>query len=274
MEKKHIISKEEHFMNYLKENAPFYGVIGHRGRLENGKFIKENTMFLVLDSNLKVTFESKPFTSAGEFTGAVKKELARIKALKNINVNEFMRTDDSVDEMIAGLMTNAALEWYAELMDENETEESGFPKRRDPETMDIAPSSAEYELLETAQDTLENCLKPYGNGTFATSDIQYNLFTDKGKKAVDDCMEFLKTNKSKTIVQDAFIQLLVSRNVEVDWKPYDRFAFDLVAKNIDYSTVEEINEKREKRYAEMRSKISPEMRADLKSVAERMKNNK
>ena len=204
MEKIKIQSEEKHFFEYLKKNAPFYGVFGMRPRRERGNR-KDDIKFLVLNENLKVIFRHKPYSKGNYMPEVAKKGdfIDKTYPLPSKEQKMRTRTDDSVEDLLCNLLVTASLKWINFFYEQEE------PYKRLPDEMfDIEPSSPEFEALQLARNVHHNCIRPNSDSSYDNMDIEYETFGEKGKKSIDDCIEFLKNNKSKTPVQDAWLKVL------------------------------------------------------------------
>ena len=288
MEKKKIQSKEKYFFEYLKRVCPLQGVIGERGRwdekIKPPKFIKGTEKFLIIDENFKVTFENEPFDKSGNYHPKV---VAKLKELgirndddlnvedddddNDIALEKSTRTDDSVEELISNIMTSASLSWFCNFHSD-EVDENFFPKRLPEESLDVEPSSKEFEEFDEICDFIDNSIKINSESKYDLRDIEYELYTESGKKSIDNCIKWFKSNKSKTPVQDAWFKVLEKNGIKVDWKPFDKWCDVPVMKKVDYSSEEEIKERRKKEREEREKKITPAQREEFRKIAEQMKN--
>lgn len=267
MEKIKIQSEEKHFFEYLKNICPLYGTFGKRAYLNEDKnFIKEDIKFLIIDENLKVIYEHKPYLK-GNYYPVVQKKVDKIKNNWPVfeNADEKMRwgieasrTDDSIEDLIANLRTDVFLKWL-------------HPDREKKELFDIEPSSKEFQELEFVINCHNKRTKPNSESSYDKRDIDYEDYTEIGKKKINNCIEWFKTNNSKTPVQDAWLKVLKKNGIKVDWIPYERWCEVPVMKNINYASKEELGIQRKKKDEEFKKSLSPELKAQMRKLAESLK---
>jgi len=287
---KKIESKEKHFLNFLKRLHLLQGVIGEGGKWDKSskpaKFIKSTQKFLIIDENFKVIFENEPFNKSGNYHTKVVDKLKELgindeddEDIDDINdedddndisFEKGTRTDDSVEELISNIETSASLSWYCNFHSD-ELDENHFPKRLPEESYELEPSSKEFEEFDKVCDFMKNAVKKHSESKSDLREIEYEYYTEKGKNKIDECIEWFKNNKSKTPIQDAWFKVLEKNGIKVDWKPFDSWCDIPVMKNIDYSSKEELDAKREKEDEEFKKSITPEMRAKFKQIAESLK---
>ena len=256
MDKPKVQSEEKHFFEYLKSMTPLYGTFGMKHR---------DRKFLILNENLKVIFRHKPYGSDGNYQSEVKYRIDIIKSNwpvhddPKIRMNwecERSRTDGDVDSLLSNLEVSSALNWYSFFRDDK-------GKRISFEDCDIESSSEEFENFKFVCD----CFNKSSNREY--HDIEYERYTESGKEDIDKCIVFLKNNTSKTPVQDAWIKVLEKNNRKTH-KPFDNWCEIPVMRNIDYSSKEELEEKRKIDDAEFKKKF-PDMKKFLNDIGEKMK---
>jgi len=292
MEKKKIKSKEKSFFDYLKRLYPLNGVIGENGKWdkksEPPKFIKSTQKFLIFDENFKVIFENEPYSKGGNYHPKVVAKLKEFGIKGDDEVEDDVdiddesdddndiawekstRTDDSVEDLISSINTSASLRWYCNFHSD-EVGENFFPKRLPEDSLDVEKSSEEFEQFDKVCDFMSNAVKNNSKSKSDLREIEYESYTEKGKKNIDDCIEWFKNNKSKTPIQDAWFKVLEKNGIKVDWKPFDKWCDIPEMKKVDYSSKEEIEAKHKKEDEEFRKSITPEMRAQLKGIADQLK---
>ena len=263
MEKIKVQSEEKHFFDYLKKHAPFYGVFGIRDHVINNKFIEGKIRFLVLDENLKVVFDNVPFSKGGDFHPNVKNKIKELEKTYPKLKKDFIKTEDTVEDLIANLQTVASLKYldvfykkHSKKEEKNkkleELIELCFTKLPD-EMFEIEKSSEEFVNFKSICNYQDYSLKNHKNDN---SEIEYQTYTEKGKKVVDDCVLFFKNNKSKTPVQDAWNKVLEKNNIET----HDSFNLGCdnipTIKKINYSSMKIIEERRKIKHEKFKEKIS------------------
>lgn len=260
MDKPKVQSEEKHFFEYLKSMTPLYGTFGMKHR---------DQKFLILNENLKVIFRHKPYGGGGNYHPEVEKRVNIIKGNwpvfedSKIKMNwecARSRTDDSVESLLSTLLTSSTLNWFSFFLDDKGKRTYPIPF----ENFDIEPSSEEFKNFRIACHCLNNSCN-YKDG-----DIEYEMFTEKGKKEIDNCIIFLKNNTSKTPVQDAWIKVLEKNNRKTH-KPFDNWCDVPVIRHIDYSSKEELEEKRKIEDAEFKKSITPDMKKFLNNIGKKMK---
>jgi hypothetical protein len=272
-----IISEEKSFKEFLKVIYPIHGVFGYDGYIENGQFVEYGRKFLMFDENLKVIFENEPYNSGGNYHKNVEKKLKEMKVGEDPGFNnlplslthERFRTDNCVDDMILHLLTHHFINWspWSSL------------KGEVPEDYDIEPSSPEWENLNRIRSFYSmkrNLLsEKCKDNSLDEKSIDYNLFTEKGKKTIDDAVEWFKTNESRTPLQDAWMAVLRKDGINIDWEP-NTFAQDdeLIMKNINYETEDEIKERRKIEHEEFKKSLTPEQKSFLRKAAENLSKKK
>lgn len=268
--KKQVISEEKSFKNFLRDAAPIYGVFGYNGYIENGQFVTMGKKFMMFDENLKVIFENKPYDKNGNYHKNVEVKLKEIKInedkdLRSKKIRERVRTDNNIEDMIFHILVHHSLEWIPWNMFEGEGSED----------YDIEPSSPEWENLEKVRrfySMKRNLLsEKCRDNSLDKKSIRYNLFTDKGKKDVDEAIEWFKINKSLTPLQDAWMAVLRKDGVNVDWEP-NIFALDdkLIMKDVDYSTREELEEKDRKEDEEFKKSLTAKQKRIFNKAIENL----
>ncbi len=275
MEKIKIQSEEKNFFEFIQKLNPITGVFGYGNRIDKSsnphKLIEGVKKFLVLDKNLKVVFENKPFSNHGNYHPNVVKKLKELKLNDNDDTNkskhERTRTDDSVEDLINNLLTSASLKNFSKFYSD-EVDESGIYKRLPIENFDIESSSIEFEEFDKICGFMDNATKPYSESRLDTKLIEYETFTETGKKAIDDSVEWFKNNKSATPVQDAWFKVLEKNGIKVNYKPFDLWCTVPVMKQIDYSSKEEIDAKRKLEDEAFRKSITPQQRESMRKLAE------
>jgi len=259
-ESKQKASFEKHFFEHLKETAGYTGVLGS-GWLEGDEY-RDVRKFLVIDENFKVTFEHQPFGKGGNWHPTVeakRKEMGIDDESRSDRIR--MRTDDSIDDLISSELTSAALNWSSSFWVNGKFSRDGF---------DIESNSPEFDELEKICSFMRNRLRTYSESRFDKDAVEY----EKGNKnKIDACIQWFANNKSATPVQDAWMRLLRSRGVDVNWEPHVIPGINEVPvmKPVDYSSVDVLDAKREARTNAMRDKITPEMREELRAAANRLK---
>lgn len=261
-----IISEEKSFKNFLKEVAPLHGVFGYGGYIENGRFVEMERKFMMFDENLKVIFENVPYDRGGNYHKNVEAKLKEMRINENTDFKsrkrrERARTDNNVEDMILHILVHHSLSW---------SPWNPF-KGEGREDYDIEPSSPEWENLERVRrfySMKRNLLsEKCRDNTLDEKSIRYNWFTDIGKRDIDEAIEWFKTNTSLTPLQDAWMGVLRKDGINVDWEP-NTFALDseLIMKDIDYSTKEELDERNRKKNEEFKKSLTPEQNSVMKKA--------
>jgi hypothetical protein len=260
MDKPKVQSEEKYFFEYLKSMTPLYGTFGMK---------HPDRKFLILNENLKVIFRHKPYGGGGNYHPEVEKRVNIIKgnwpvfedSKKKMNWEcARSRTDDSVESLLCTLLTSSTLNWFSFFLDDKGKRTYPIPF----ENFDVEPSSEEFKNFRIACHCFNNSCN------YKDDDIEYEMFTEKGKKEIDNCIVFLKNNTSKTPVQDAWIKVLEKNNRKTH-KPFDNWCEIPVMRNIDYSTKEDLEEKRKIDDAEFKKSLTPDMKKFLKDIGEKMK---
>ncbi len=134
--------------------------------------------------------------------------------------------------------------------------------------IEIENNSEEFEHFHIVIDAVENSIS---QNEFYSETIEYENYTEKGKESIKKHIEWFKTNTSKTPIQDAFIKLLIKNGIYVDWIPFDKWCELPVMKPIDYSSKEELKEKRRIADEKFKNSLSEENKAYLRDIANKMK---
>lgn len=272
--KEQIISKEKSFKNFLRDIAPMHGVFGYNGYVENGQFVSLGKKFMMFDENLKVIFENEPFNRSGNYHKNVEAKLKEMKINERQDSRSKKRqerviTDNNVEDMIMHILVHHSIEWTPWNAFEGESEED----------YDIEPSSPEWENLNKIRffySMKRNLLSEKCKYSILDErSIRYNRFTDKRKKDIDEAIEWFKTNKSLTPLQDAWMAVLRKDGINVDWEP-NTFALDdqIIMKDVDYSTREELEEKDRKEDEEFKKSLSPETKEIIIKALENLNKKK
>lgn len=254
-------SEEKNFLKTLQNKKYIHGIIGRKWWNPDTQEYFGEQKYIVADSNLKILFEHEAFGKGGNFHENVYEKMKEF----NLDKNELYQ-DDSLDDLISNQITKSSINWSSEFW-EGETLETF---RTSKDGFDIEKSSNEFENLSEICDHMNNRIIAYSESRLDKNDIEYHFFTEIGQRKIDECIEWYKNNKSITPIQDAWHKLLVSKGINVDWKPH--LVKDVsvlpIMKGIDYSTKEELDAKREKRIREI---YTPEVKSKLKELLKRIK---
>ncbi len=217
MSKKKIISLEKFFLNYLKRQSLIYGVIGD-WKTKN---------FLVFDNNFMIIYQDdKVFNNQGEFTKKVEDKIKSLKSNQSLQDSN-LHLDENVDMLIYSILLHCKMKYLEEFTstEKNTSDESEF---------DIEANSKEFDEFETIFYYMSNAIK--SNST-KHDNIEYHLFSDKGKKMVDDGKKWFDENTSITPIQDAWVKVLQANgSLPTNYKPCDKWCVLPVMKKINYNT--------------------------------------
>jgi hypothetical protein len=262
-------SEEQFFLEFIKNLSPLTGTFGSRSRWDKdkNKLVPEELMFLAFDENLNVIFEHTPYNNHGNYHLNVRrfledrdmddddKKFDELSPKEQKRTLERSRTDNSVEAMISSLIISSSLSRF------------GLDK-----TKEVEESSDEFKALRFAVDCHNNSVRRFSDSAFENRSIEYWMFTEKGQKSIDNQIEWFKNNTSITPVQDAWKKVLEKNGIESDFKPYTRWCELPVMRPIDYSTKEELDAKHKKEDEDFKKSLSPEVKKQMKELAEKLKN--
>jgi len=244
------ISEEKHFFDYLKSISPIHGCFG-RTYIDKESEVR-NSNYVILDENLKVIFEHEPFGYGGNYHENVIAKLNELKLDKHRG-----RGDNSIESLLVNIEVSSSLNWYA---------------LSEKENIEIEPSSDEFIEFCRVCDCMHDVKIEDSPSRLDRMPIEYEGYTELGKKNLDKKVEWFKSNTSITPVQDAWFNLLRKNGVVVDWEP---FIFDEtkppVMKDITYASKEECDAIRKARKDEIYHNIDPEFKTQLRQLYNRLK---